>query len=84
MTEQDKVASHPHASRLRLTRATYPDSVAHKYATDDESLMRDAREGRIKAVLWGIHFARNVMKISQDQLDRNLAEMVVDNGIDAS
>jgi len=42
------------------------------------------KERRIKQVLWSINFARKVMGVSQDQLDLNLAEMIVDGGVDVS
>jgi hypothetical protein len=42
------------------------------------------RQERIAQVLWGIHFARDVMKIPRGQIDRNLAEMIVDGGLDGT
>ena len=39
------------------------------------------QEDKIKSVLWAINFARDYLKVSQETLDRNLAEMIVD-GID--
>jgi hypothetical protein len=50
-------------------------------STGAEIVPKD-KESRVQVVLWGIDFARNVMKVSQAQLDRNLAEMIVDHEMD--
>ena len=39
------------------------------------------REEKIQQVLWGMNFARNIMGMPQDQIDRNVAEMIVDGDL---
>jgi len=41
---------------------------------------KEDREHKIQVVLWGLRFGRTVMKMTQDQIDRSVAEMVVDSG----
>jgi len=40
------------------------------------------RKQRVDQIIWAIQFARGVMKVPQEQIDLNMAEMVVDAELD--
>lgn len=45
---------------------------------------RVSRQERIDVVMFGIHFARNIMQVPAIDIDQRLAEMIVDGGLDGS
>jgi len=47
-----------------------------------EAEVRMSKQKRIDQILWGIRFAREVMKTSQADVDRRLAEMLADAELD--
>lgn len=40
------------------------------------------KQQRVDQVIWAIMFARDIMRVPQEQLDRNLAEMIVEAELD--
>jgi hypothetical protein len=50
--------------------------------TSDDRIDKVARLEKINQVIWGINFAREIMNVQQEVIDRNLAEMIVDAELD--
>lgn len=77
------VVTNSHKARVELyntSQRPIPEFIA---VTDGLlSEIAEHRENRIQAVLFGIGLARNLMKVPQERLDRNLAEMIVDAELD--
>src|SRR5690348_13704009 len=57
--------------------------VAKAQAKAMETFAKEQREDKIGHVLFAIRFGREIMHMSQAQLDRRMAEMMVDGGYEA-
>jgi hypothetical protein len=83
------VVSNSHKARIMLwheSQQNVPYAVMG-FAPDPTEVkglreVMGAKAARVDQVLWGINFARKVLKLDQETIDRNLAIMIVDEEMD--
>jgi hypothetical protein len=73
-----------HKSRVEAARQNkaYRASLTALVTAELAEIDSTERDRRIAVVLEGIRFARDIMRTPQQDIDRRLAEMIVDGGFD--
>jgi hypothetical protein len=69
--------SHPHQKRVTLVTTPVANPEPASEGFSDQTTLAVWERHR-DSFLWGIQFARNTMRMSQDQIDERLAEMWAD------
>jgi hypothetical protein len=66
---------------VEVPEDSWTDSVGEPSGPAADRAAKLVREEKIQQVLWGVNFARNIMGMPQHQIDRNVAEMIVDGDL---